>query len=1039
MANQSWRSYGGTNKLDKMNYITTKNFISDNLTIKQAYVGNFDISGSMQVSGSALIGQDTTMQQDAYIYGNASITKNIQIGGNIDILGNLNLQSAMIIQGDTHFDKNLNISGQLSVVGRTTLNDTLYLGGGTTPSYLYGINSEIGLNTKTPTATFDIVGSNPTSFNVHSLAATNTNVFARNNTQKGVVISSSDTVSAIQFFNDTQIQNPLLQSDAQIEYTKGGNLLLYALNNTNFTSKMAITTKRDNMGSLINRHLNNETVIIYDTSTNSPFLYNYYNKPAYNSGNALTLVSDNTESNTFLNIVNPNKQGIMVSGGSYPDNDFTRSMGMIGLSDNLGNYVPIQTIVSGNNSISQRATIGINKYNPITETYILDINGPVRIDNGEITNVVAPMYQVKSFASNRILSCLVGNNIINYSINGSKTWNSYTVVVADAMIKFTTCFVCKNSTYAIVGGENGYLYYTFNSGTTWVRIMGISNGSNNNINSIYSYTDATNLYIYISYNNSNNIITFYNTLTTLSNVGFIGSISPTIIITTTQHSYQILQLNTINSICGYDTIICIAGSDTGNNGNIIVKSTIDTSTPTSITTYSNPNTTYTSIKIINIGEFYYISAVGHNGVISWLKVQIIGALLTVINPLTTITKPGVYFNDVFMYTSLCAIAVGNASTLYYTIDGFTTWNPISYQLLNSSGIASLLTSPLNNFANVYMNDINSFVVSSISPDLSSNLYYCYLPNVFNHQHNKVLDICGNMQLSGSLTIDDNIYTDNIYGLATTNPVINIGNTDNSTINIGGNVNIGGNHNSLTVIGSLIGNTQINGTVYHSGPQNYEQSFLVLNKGKLTPSYGGGIYINDVNCPDLKGAYMIVSQDTDGFLFKTAVSPTVLKMSVQDISLSNVNTNIGLVALKRTKPIGSLLEVDSSYTMISYDIDVSNILLRDGSRSSGLLQSISTIVKINNTENSIDLSTGSLRNVGGASICGNMYIGGNLVMANNPIIVNKLAENVYPNMMMDINGNAAITRLGLNLNAINGNATLAIRGNIIQTGGFIQQF
>jgi hypothetical protein len=54
-------------------------------------------------------------------------------------------------------------------------------------------------------------------------------------------------------------------------------------------------------------------------------------------------------------------------------------------------------------------------------------------------------------------------------------------------------------------------------------------------------------------------------------------------------------------------------------------------------------------------------------------------------------------------------------------------------------------------------------------------------------------------------------------------------------------------------------------------------------------------------------------------------------------------------------------------------------------------------------------------------------------------VNKLATSINPNMMMDISGNATITRLGLNLQAIDSDATLAIRGNIIQTVGFIQQF
>ena len=98
------------------------------------------------------------------------------------------------------------------------------------------------------------------------------------------------------------------------------------------------------------------------------------------------------------------------------------------------------------------------------------------------------------------------------------------------------------------------------------------------------------------------------------------------------------------------------------------------------------------------------------------------------------------------------------------------------------------------------------------------------------------------------------------------------------------------------------------------------------------------------------------------------------------------------------------------------------------------------VFINNQTNSTDINTGAfqIKSGGGASISGNLFVGGILHM-DSPIIVNKLATLINPNMMMDIIGNATITRLGLNLQSIDDDATLAIRGNIIQTFGFIQQF
>ena len=174
---------------------------------------------------------------------------------------------------------------------------------------------------------------------------TNTNILARNTNNHGIVLSvdGASSKSSIQFYNDSAISNNT--PDAQIIYTAGGQLLIDTGESTNIRSHMAVSYRP--FDTYQPTPYLNETVTIYDISSGQ-YLPNYYGQTgAYNSGNALTLVSDNSNSNTFLNIITPNKMGMAVGGGAFPV-DINRSVGVIGLVDISGNMSPVQTIVSGN-------------------------------------------------------------------------------------------------------------------------------------------------------------------------------------------------------------------------------------------------------------------------------------------------------------------------------------------------------------------------------------------------------------------------------------------------------------------------------------------------------------------------------------------------------------------------------------------------------------------------------------------------------------------------------------------------------------------
>ena len=194
---------------------------------------------------------------------------------------------------------------------------------------------------------------------------------------------------------------------------------------------------------------------------------------------------------------------------------------------------------------------------------------------------------------------------------------------------------------------------------------------------------------------------------------------------------------------------------------------------------------------------------------------------------------------------------------------------------------------------------------------------------------------------------------------------------------------------MTVIGAVT----FKGTNTTQGIATNSQSVLQLNNNSDSTSAGGGIQICDFS--NNAANQLLVSADRKGYNLKTADSNNKL-----NLDLSKLNLTDNIVTIKQ-----SLL--DASYSMVSSNTNIDNILLRDGSNSSLSLQTISTDLKIQ----------------------GNTYSTG--------FITNK--STINPNMNMDISGNATITRLGLNTASLDSDATLTVAGNIRQFSGFIRQF
>ena len=390
MSNPTWKNYGGVRKLDQFNTMSVYSFAADVFTLRQSCYGTFDICGEFHVSGNARVdsniyGNNLTIVND--ISANRLFVNDITVHkNNVDVSGTL-----YVYNGNSYLMQNLDVSGHIY------LRKELYLGNSFN-SYLYGTDTSgnIGVNTHTPIASLDISSQYPFAFNVGS--KTQSQIYSvplQNNGNKGFVLSANTTTSRIGFYNDASVIPVTNTPDALLQYTAGGFVTLDCSQNINLYSNVSVSNRPSN----VNAHVMGEPMVIYDTSS-GPYLYSVYENAKEITGNALSLIANDSSSNTFMNIIAPNRQGISLGGGVYP-NDSTRSMGSIGWRDTLANYTPSINVVSGTSSLKQKTTIGINTHGPETETYAFDVNGPIHVKNGELTIVNQPTFEIKQIATGR--------------------------------------------------------------------------------------------------------------------------------------------------------------------------------------------------------------------------------------------------------------------------------------------------------------------------------------------------------------------------------------------------------------------------------------------------------------------------------------------------------------------------------------------------------------------------------------------------------------------------------------------------------------
>lgn len=927
----SWKQYGGIYRTDKYHNVSMGTLVADQVILRQTLATRTTFDSSILVK------------------------QNIGCEGNVDVSGTITGESLFV-------KKNLYIKNKLYF---GTVNP--YADSNEIAAYIYGDASGIGINTKTPISPFDITANNTISniLTVRSQTATNTNIIAQNNTTKGIIVNASNASSFIGFFNDRNI-NVSNVPDSKIQYNTGG--ILETISNTVKLSPNVYVYNRGTRSG-ITTSIFDEPMIIYDSSQNN-YLYEYYQNTNIKSGTGLTLAALNNNSNTFLRITTPNKLGLSIGGGANPYNNLL-PMGTIGISDNGGNYYQNQMISRGTDLIKNKTTLGINTFSPKTNNYALDINGATRISNGEISIVTDLSYEIKkiSFSKTYPLNGIaVGTSDsinspfsqkISYTIDGGKTWNNSNINnndLQDTIHDFTVNYYDLN--YALIGTSNSFVFYTRDKGINWNTVT----LANDNL-----IRDIKTIYI------SNYVTADANRIFFAGLVGASVGVTPTI---PTIFYYDIILNNVFDGINGINITgnyisttlaspsFIIKNSDGSGNFLYFVGNGIQKIDITSIreSYYINTDKQYNSIYVYDNN---FVVAVGIN-IISYTRNGIAWTDI----PFTNIT-----FNDVFIYDSSSAVAVGNNGIFYYTTNG-TSWASVPDTIINSSGIASLITNTNYKLSNIIMPNKDSYIISSIINPYVQNstlgrtkMLYGYYPNLLNRTNNTVLELSGNIVISGDIEINDtgklktkqntfNLLTENVETMYIANDSsnVNIGNYSTNT-NINGKL-ITNNDTSLNSALYVGGITKLNSTLEVAGNSNLKQNLYVVGDTSLNSKLvvQGDVSLNSnltvTNNALFKSRLIVdndVSLNSNLTVNQTIYNSGILKTNNIDL-YSNENINIGSTYIDNitTKNINIGYNVNNikNQNIITIGSDVNNdiiyikgLLINEGSFVTGSQQTL----------------------------------------------------------------------------------------------------
>ena len=837
----SWKKNGGINNYDSKSKFNIDSLTVNTMSMKRAFKGEFDICGQLIVSGNTII------------QGSLLVEKNIDFNGNI-IIGSPNVSNSLSVYAESTFFGNISTKSNFIVDGNMGTNADLFVNGNirfSGGSFLYSSQNSLGLNTLAPTAAFDISTSLVNSINTRSYNVKNDNVLVQNISGQGIVLGTDLSSTYMYLFHDHPINQGNIRNygniDSNISFTSGGFLNIHVDTNLNLSSPVTVGNRTS--------HPYNEIFSVYDISRQDLYNYNIYrNNQAY-TGTSSAFISSSNESNNFIHIASSNSKGAAFGGGAYPE-DVSRSMvniGVINSTNNNYSITPAQTIVSGNSKIYPTTT-GINTYKPRTDNYILDVNGPTHIDNGDINSIytVPPneIFSIDVSTKNTNVIAAVGSPLLDasntqvvlYSTNSASSWNvlyPYTAALyaggpGGSSTKILSNISVYDSNNWFISGSQSTLVNTYNGGRNWQDIL--TNITNVNFDNVFinktGNTVAGNVIGYFNY--GLNLVSFEYPV----NVSF----------------NQFINLNLLNTSVANPNSTFISSISANSNtlytsGNTIAKYNISNtvlSTPVFSSAHSYDLNKY-SYNEVTCFDNNFVIAVGKNiisstpnGGTTWYDVSFDNYF----------DNSGVSFSSVFIIDSTNAISLGDYGNIWVSNNKGQSWNPMSKNLLNSSGKYEWISNE-KNLRHVRMTDINTIVVTNILQSYNkannvygnSEIFNIFVPNFLNDKNNYVFDVSGSIRISGDIRLNNN------GSIVSDNSNVRLFPTNVRTIQFGESAN------SISMGAPLNGNTTVQHNLIVGGNIQVRNDLSYFNGNVIV---AGNVITNNVLVGNTLSANIIIN-------------------------------------------------------------------------------------------------------------------------------------------------------------------------------------
>lgn len=511
----------------------------------------------------------------------------------------------------------------------------------------------------------------------------------------------------------------------------------------------------------------NETIVIYDNSENS-YLSGYYNVNVddYKTGNALTISSTDVSSNAFQHIITPNYKGFGIGGGAIVS-DNTKSMGTMGVliddaSTTDSSFVPGITVYETGNKAVNRSTVSINSFLPNNTSHSMAINGTTHIGHGEL--------HIRAYADFYIHNVSFSKQDPLYGIASGKTtgpstetnkYDYYYLETRDGGANWVVNTM-DNDTYR---QESNLLFLAYpaglqNSVTDKSFLIDKSNNNNGFIEKINNSTSGWSIgtivtsikLFHVNYNIAQNEYQIIATDTTEPTTVYIDGTNYASPLDLASHLNSSHNLSEIIGISGYNDVVYILGKN-NNNKVIVIKYSMvyGTVSTGSVFQYNYHHTTsvdFSGLPVIDAYSTDNVVVVGDNFITYSNNASITGATWN------TLPNTGYNLTQLHLPNERNAIAFGTRISdsqpiLLYSNDYYHTWQEVDDYTLNASGLKHIMTDALNSsHLSIHMSSLSTIVVSYVVSNTESRIVYGHFPYLLNKEYNSVLDVSGNMQMSG---------------------------------------------------------------------------------------------------------------------------------------------------------------------------------------------------------------------------------------------------------------------------------------------------